>query len=67
MMRSGEMITTSQINSQTCVEAFEEILGQGKDLLYIGFSSALSGSYSAGETAASELRENIPGQEDTDG
>lgn len=35
-------------------------LEQGKDVLYLGFSSGLSSTYSASEIAAQELRERYP-------
>ena len=38
----------------------EEILSSGKDLLYIGFSSGLSGTYNAGAAAAQEMAEKYP-------
>lgn len=35
-------------------------LEHGKDVLYLGFSSGLSSTYSASEIAAQELRERYP-------
>lgn len=60
MMRQKEPITTSLIRLSECRDLFEEILKQGQDLLFIGFSSALSGTYQAAETVAGELREEYP-------
>jgi len=60
MMRNGETITTASIDLRLCRKIFEEILKQGKDVLYIGFSSALSGSYNAGALVARELQEEYP-------
>lgn len=60
MMRNGETISTSIIDLQLCRKIFEEILKQGKDVLYIGFSSALSGTYNAGALIARELQEEYP-------
>ena len=59
-MRGGEMITTSHVSPHACREVFEGILSQGKDVLYIGFSSALSGTYNAAAGVARELREEYP-------
>lgn len=59
-MREGKMITTSQVNSETWKEAFEDILQQGHDILCIAFSSGLSGTYQAATVAAEELREKYP-------
>ena len=51
---------TSAVNMQEFFEPMERILSAGKDLLYIGFSSGLSGTYNAGAAAAAELREKYP-------
>ena len=53
-------IKTSAVNQQTFMDAMEPILQEGKDILYIGFSSGLSGTYSAGALAARELQEKYP-------
>jgi DegV family protein with EDD domain len=37
--------------------AFEKIVSEGKDILYIGFSSGLSATYTAGKNAAEEVME----------
>jgi DegV family protein with EDD domain len=42
------------------MEAFEPILREGKDVLYIGFSSALSGTYNSAHLAAKELQTVYP-------
>jgi len=60
MMRNGETISTASIDLQLCRKVFEETLKKGKDVLYIGFSSALSGSYNAGALIARELQEEYP-------
>ena len=36
-MRAGGVAKTAAINSETFVEAFEKILKEGKDILYLGF------------------------------
>ena len=59
-VRKGEIASTSQITRQECREAFEKILKKGADVLYIGFSSGLSGSFNAGAMVANELREEYP-------
>ncbi len=56
-MRNKENITTSLINMETCETCMRSILDAGQDVLYIGFSSGLSGSYQAVEMVAAELRE----------
>ena len=48
---------TSAVNMNDFLAPMEEILKKGKDLLYIGFSSGLSGTYNAGAAAAQEMAE----------
>lgn len=60
MVRGGEMPTTSQINSTEFIDIFEPLLQEGKDVLYIGFSSGLSGTYNNSRIAAEELSEKYP-------
>nr|WP_122012892.1 DegV family protein [Maliibacterium massiliense] len=60
MMRDKKAITTSLIDMQDCMQLFEALLKQGEDILYIGFSSALSGTYQAASMAADTLREQYP-------
>ncbi|HBM80425.1 MAG: DegV family protein [Clostridiales bacterium] len=43
-VRNGEMSTTSQINVFTFAEEFKKHIKDGQSIIYIGFSSALSGS-----------------------
>lgn len=59
-MRKGEAASTSQVSRQSIRSAFEKILKADKDLLYLGFSSALSGSFNAAAAVANELREEYP-------
>jgi DegV family protein with EDD domain len=51
---------TSAVNMNDFLAPMEEILRGGKDLLYIGFSSGLSGTYNAGAAAAQEMAEKYP-------
>ncbi len=51
---------TSAVNMQDFMEPMESLLRAGKDILYIGFSSGLSGTYNAGAMAAKELSERYP-------
>ena len=60
-IRNGALPTTSQINPEQAKEAFEKILKENKDILHIGFSSGLSGSYNSARIAAEELTEEYPG------
>lgn len=59
-MRDGHIAKTSGINSDTFKEAFAEELQKGNDVLYIGFSSGLSVTYSCAYAAAQELRTEFP-------
>lgn len=45
-LKEGKLVKTSQVNPHDAEMAFEEVLFSGKDLLYISFSSGMSGSYS---------------------
>ena len=52
MLRSGANAKTAAANVETFLTAMSRHLEQGKDLLYLGFSSGLSSTYSASEIAA---------------
>ena len=56
----AQSVKTSATNTQAFIEAMEPVLDAGQDILYIGFSSALSGTCNAGFQAAAELREKYP-------
>ena len=57
-MRNGETAKTSAINPDRFSDFFEEYLKQGKDILYLGFSSGLSTTYNSARIAAESLLEN---------
>ena len=57
-MREGGVAKTAAVNSATFVEAFEEVLKEGKDVLYLGFSSGLSTTYNSARLAAEELKKS---------
>ncbi len=57
MREEGKMPTTSQVNPQQYKEYFKEFLKENKNLLYISFSSGLSGSCQNATLAANELME----------
>ena len=56
-MRDGSMPTTSQVNPEQAKAAFTACLKEGKDVLYIAFSSGLSGTCGSGMVAAQEIQE----------
>ena len=60
MMRNQKEIRTSLVNGQEAEQTAEELLKEGKDLLYIGLSSALSGTYQTVRFALMELQEEYP-------
>ena len=59
-MRAGGVAKTAAINVGTFLEEFEKLLAQGVDILYLGFSSKLSSTYSSAEIAAQQLRGQYP-------
>jgi len=61
-LRGGEMPTTAQVNSGTFLKLFSSILQGGGDLLYIAFSSAMSGTYNSAKLAAQRLASLYPKQ-----
>lgn len=60
LAREGKELKTSAVNTAAFEEKMEKLLGEGKDVLYIGFSTGLSTTYNSGESAARELREKYP-------
>ena len=60
MLREKKMIRTSAINMQTFRNYFGKILENGDDVVYIGMSSGLSGTFGAACLAAKELSEEFP-------
>ncbi len=59
-LRKGEMSVTSQLNPHDFQEPFCKVLDAGYDLVYIGFSSGLSGTVNSARIMAKELREQYP-------
>ena len=59
-LAGGEMMTTSAINIDQMYVAMSEELKEGRDVLYVGFSSGLSGTYNAGAQAARLLSDEYP-------
>lgn len=61
-MRRGENAKTSAANVDDFMQAFEPVLNQGKDILYIGFSSGLSATCGSAQIAAQLLAKRYPQQ-----
>lgn len=59
-LKNGERVTTSQINPQKYMDFFRPFLEGGKDILFIGFSSGISGSFSSAKMASEQLAEEFP-------
>ncbi len=59
-LREGGASTTSQVGMGEFTDAFTEVLEQGKDILYLAFSSGLSGTYQASMVVSRELSEKYP-------
>lgn len=57
---SGELSQTTQISYQDYFDYFEPFLNDGKDILYICFTSGLSGTYNTCKIAIRELKEKYP-------
>ena len=59
-IRAGSLPTTSQVNPEQAKKALEPYVKEEKDILFIGFSSALSGTFNSIRMAAEELMEEYP-------
>lgn len=59
-LRKGKMPTTMMLNASEIREFFEPLLRGGHDVLYVSFSSALSGNYACACQVAEELRAEYP-------
>ena len=60
MMRDGKVFRTSLPNLSNTEALFRSLLDAGRDILYLGFSSGLSGTYEATELLAKQLRGEYP-------
>lgn len=59
-LRGGGAASTSQVNTNTFTESFAPVLEKGNDILYIAFSSGLSGTAGSAAVAAQELKAAYP-------
>lgn len=60
MMREGKVITTSLPNMAESEELLRGLLTAGKDVLYIGFSSGLSGTFQEIDLLLGQLAQEFP-------
>ncbi len=59
-VREGGVAKTSAVNGESYVSLFEPVLSAGRDILYLGFSSGLSVTFSTGRAALEKLKEKYP-------
>ena len=59
-LRAGSMSATTQVNSEEFLHVFTPLLEAGQDVLYIAFSSGLSGTYQSAVLAREELKQRFP-------
>ena len=59
-LRGGEIPKTFALSPQTYIDYFEPTLQEGKDIIYVHFSSAMSGTFNAMNIAVQELKEKYP-------
>ncbi|MBO5852758.1 MAG: DegV family protein [Clostridia bacterium] len=60
LLRSKVHIKTSLVSYERVENALKEELDKGNDVLYLAFSSALSGSYQVAKNCASDISDNYP-------
>ena len=61
-LRNGSEMKTSLLNTHLFLTHFRPELEQGKDVIYVGMSSGISGTIQAARIAAEELMEEFPGR-----
>ena len=59
-LRGGIIPKTFGLSPQRYIEYFEPFLKEGKDILYVHFSSAMSGTFNSMKLAWEELKEKYP-------
>lgn len=59
-MREGEHPTTIQVPRQTFIDVFTRYASAGEPIMYLGFSSALSGTFDTAWVARREVLEQYP-------
>ncbi len=59
-MRKGTVVTTSLVNPDRFISAARPLLAAGEDVLFVGMSSGISGSFGSAKLAAGDLREEFP-------
>lgn len=59
-MRNGQILTTSAINTYSYREFFEDLIKQGKDVIFLDMTWKISASYKFCDEAIAELKEEYP-------
>lgn len=59
-IQQGASFSSSQINPDRYVEYMEPVLASGRDILFVGVSSGVSGSFNSACIARQELMERFP-------
>ena len=59
-MRKGDLLTTSMINAFVYEDFFRQLLGTGKNVLFLDMSEKMSKSYQNCQNAAETVREEFP-------
>ena len=60
MLRGGELPKTFALSPQNYIDYFEPCFKEGKDVLYVHFSAAMSGTFDSMRLALNELKEKYP-------
>lgn len=60
LLREGKTCTTAAVNVGQFTDVMRPILEQGRDIIYVAFSSALSTTYQSACIAADDLKEDFP-------
>ena len=59
-LRSGKQVTTTLLNPQVFLDHFRPALEAGQDVVYVGLSSGVSGTFQSSVMAAQQLAEEFP-------
>ena len=60
ILRQGNLPSTSALPPQAYIDAFEPEFAKGNDILYVHFSSAMSGTFNSMRLAVEELKQKYP-------
>ncbi len=59
-LRNGSVMKTSLLNTHLFLDHFRPVLAEGRDVVYIGMSSGISGTIQSAKMAQEELSEEFP-------